>query len=983
MSDLRIKKKNLAADVVDATKMLLDNESAIRFKKFDGSEMQAIKLSASDKLVFAAALQCAVDPSASDDLVRKGYLDQRFSDLIGSAPETLDTLQEIAALLNNSDVGNLLQSLAGKADLDEDGFVVLEQIPDLAISKIIGLSARLEEIEQDVLDAQNAIITIQGADSVPGSIAYAVKQEKDRAELIEGGHESRLDLLEGLDSEVGSVAYAVKQEKDRAELIEGGHESRLDLLEGLDSEVGSVAYAVKQEKDRAELAEGGLEDRLDIVQGADSVSGSIAYAVKVEKDRAEFAESALSTRIDGKVSQSDFDDLDGYAQEIRSDYDSFIAGDFATAQSDIDQLQLDVAGKASSASVSSLSGEVSGIDGRLVIAEGEIDQLQLDMSDKVEITDFNVLDGRVVTAEGSISSLESGKLAKAGDSMSGELQMGGNKISGLADPSLAQDAATKKFVQDQISLATGSGSSVQDALDAKADLVDGKIVQSQIPAIAIVDTFEASTEAAMLALSGAEQGDVCIRSDLNKTFILASGLYSEIANWKELKTPTDAVLSVNGQTGAVSLLKSDVGLGNVDNTSDADKPISTATQSALDLKASNASVSSLLSVKASTTLNNLGVTSINADLLPNSASARALGSSSLPFLGVHTANVRGTKTTGLAVNSSLISLGTCAVAVDGTITRVAHGLSINDKVYVSVGGTLPSPLATNTIYYVREIPNADSFKISTLSTGLGIPFASSGNVTFACSMPTQIISWGPETTTWRGGKVMQLVTNTTSGTMALGVNIAQPHITIDSVTGLTFNKGASMGSMVLSSVADPVADQDAATKKYVDDQKSAAQSYADSAVLVEKNRAEAAELVLTNAVSEKLPKSGGSMTGAINMGGSKITLLGAPSDANDAATMGFVEDTVVADREIYERSMFVVDQDMIDDGFVDLAHEVISGSISMFVGRLAYFPTGSSPDYSIGSEGGVTRITFLNALVSGSESLQVGDVIHVCHARRQ
>ncbi len=45
-----------------------------------------------------------------------------------------------------------------------------------------------------------------------------------------------------------------------------------------------------------------------------------------------------------------------------------------------------------------------------------------------------------------------------------------------------------------------------------------------------------------------------------------------------------AVDSVNGQTGIVVLAKGDVGLGNVDNTSDLNKPVSTATQSALDLK---------------------------------------------------------------------------------------------------------------------------------------------------------------------------------------------------------------------------------------------------------------------------------------------------------------------------------------------------------------------------------------------------------------
>ncbi len=45
------------------------------------------------------------------------------------------------------------------------------------------------------------------------------------------------------------------------------------------------------------------------------------------------------------------------------------------------------------------------------------------------------------------------------------------------------------------------------------------------------------------------------------------------------------VQSVASKTGAVTLNASDVGLGNVDNTSDADKPISTATQTALNGKA--------------------------------------------------------------------------------------------------------------------------------------------------------------------------------------------------------------------------------------------------------------------------------------------------------------------------------------------------------------------------------------------------------------
>lgn len=57
-----------------------------------------------------------------------------------------------------------------------------------------------------------------------------------------------------------------------------------------------------------------------------------------------------------------------------------------------------------------------------------------------------------------------------------------------------------------------------------------------------------------------------------------------------LSTSVVAVSSVNGQTGTVVLTKSDLGLGNVNNTSDANKPVSTATQTALDAKVSTSVV---------------------------------------------------------------------------------------------------------------------------------------------------------------------------------------------------------------------------------------------------------------------------------------------------------------------------------------------------------------------------------------------------------
>jgi len=115
----------------------------------------------------------------------------------------------------------------------------------------------------------------------------------------------------------------------------------------------------------------------------------------------------------------------------------------------------------------------------------------------------------------------------------------------------------------------------------------GIIPTSALPPLAIQETTPVASQAAMLALP-AQRGDVAIRTDVAKTFILATDSPGTLADWKEFLA-TGQVVSVGGKTGVVSLVKADVGLGNVDNTADAAKPVSTAAQAALDLKAPLAS----------------------------------------------------------------------------------------------------------------------------------------------------------------------------------------------------------------------------------------------------------------------------------------------------------------------------------------------------------------------------------------------------------
>lgn len=116
---------------------------------------------------------------------------------------------------------------------------------------------------------------------------------------------------------------------------------------------------------------------------------------------------------------------------------------------------------------------------------------------------------------------------------------------------------------------------------------DGKIDTSYLSSLNVMDVWPVEDQASMLALSSAGKGDFAIVADTvpaNGVFILGGLPASTLANWIPLNF-TAAVSSVNGKVGIVTLTKTDIGLSNVDNTSDLLKPLSDAAVSALALKA--------------------------------------------------------------------------------------------------------------------------------------------------------------------------------------------------------------------------------------------------------------------------------------------------------------------------------------------------------------------------------------------------------------
>jgi hypothetical protein len=149
-------------------------------------------------------------------------------------------------------------------------------------------------------------------------------------------------------------------------------------------------------------------------------------------------------------------------------------------------------------------------------------------------------------------------------------------------------------------------SGLQAAIDGKqasgtyATLVSGLVPSSQLPSY-VDDVLEFASLASLPATG--ESGKIYVTVDTAKIYRWSGSAYVEIS---PSPGSTDSVTegstnlyftnarasaaapvqSVAGKTGPVTLTKTDVGLGNVDNTSDANKPVSTATQTALDGKAS-------------------------------------------------------------------------------------------------------------------------------------------------------------------------------------------------------------------------------------------------------------------------------------------------------------------------------------------------------------------------------------------------------------
>lgn len=166
----------------------------------------------------------------------------------------------------------------------------------------------------------------------------------------------------------------------------------------------------------------------------------------------------------------------------------------------------------------------------------------------------------------------------------------------------SDDGSWGKILNNYLEVShTPSGGLKQNSVNSSA-VQDGSITETKLDSAlrAKLDAPIASKDSTNLSSSATNSSVAIVTNTGSKAQInSASKTYAGVMSAEDKNkldginagAEINAVTSVAGKTGDVVLAAGDVGLSNVNDTSDADKPVSSATQSALDAKVDKTSLS--------------------------------------------------------------------------------------------------------------------------------------------------------------------------------------------------------------------------------------------------------------------------------------------------------------------------------------------------------------------------------------------------------
>ena len=304
------------------------------------------------------------------------------------------------------------------------------------------------------------------------------------------------------------------------------------------------------------------------------------------------------------------------------------------------------------------------------------------------------------------------------------------EASATADQTNAEIRTAVEAASDS-NVFTDADHSKLNAIEASADVTDTANVVAalsagtgvaisgggaiSVTAVALTTVQTASSQSAHLALT-AQEGDIVVRSDENKTYCHNGGSAGNMNDYTLLATPTDAVLSVNGNTGAVSAAQIAAAVeasSNSNTFTDADHSKLNAIEASATADQTNAEIRTAVEAASdSNVFTDADHTKLNAI----EASATADQTNAEIRAAIEAATDSNAFTD--ADHSKLNAIEASADVTD--TTNVVAALTAGTNVTIAANGTIAST-DTNTTYSVGDgelsqnnFTNADHSKLNAI-----------------------------------------------------------------------------------------------------------------------------------------------------------------------------------------------------------------------------------------------------------------------------